>query len=192
VSTSTHVRYGIATVIAVLVLVLSGCSGGTGGAAGSGLVQSDPGVTRIDPADRRPAPVAEGTDLEGQPLSSADFGGKVVVLNVWGSWCAPCRKEAPDLVAAQSKTADRAQFVGINTRDLDRAPALAFQRGFTINYPSIFDPSGAELLKFTDLPPGMIPSTLVIDRDGRVAARVIGPISSASLVGLIDDVAAGK
>jgi len=184
-------RSFLGVLLAVLVVLLASCSA-TGSAPGSGLVQTDPGVTRIPPEERHPAPVAEGEDLQGRPLSTADFEGKVVVINVWGSWCAPCRKEAPALVEAQQQTKDVAQFVGINTRDLDRAPALAFDRAFEINYPSIFDPSGSELLKFTDLPPGMIPSTLVIDEQGRVAARVIGPITTNSLVQMINDIAERK
>lgn len=182
----------LGVLVAAALLLVAGCGGATDSAPGSGLVQTEPGLTRVPVAERHAAPIAEGTDLEGKPLSTADFSGKVVVINVWGSWCPPCRKEAPDLVTVQSETADVAQFVGINTRDLDRAPALAFDRTFEINYPSIFDPSGSQLLKFTDLPPGAIPSTLVIDREGRVAARVIGPISKGSLTQLINDVAEGK
>lgn len=178
--------------VAAAILLLAGCNGATGTAPGSGLVQTEPGLTRVPVEERQPAAVAEGEGLDGEPLSTADYGDLVVVVNVWGSWCPPCRKEAPALVAAQEETADVAQFVGINTKDLDRAPALAFDRTFKINYPSIFDPSGGQLLKFTELPPGAIPSTLVIDREGRVAARVIGPITQNSLVQLINDVAEGK
>lgn len=182
----------LGVLLAMAVLLLASCDGATGSAPGSGLVQTDPGLTRVPVDQRHEAPIAEGEALDGTPLTTADFDGKVVVINVWGSWCAPCRKEAPDLVAAQQQTADVAQFVGINTKDLDPAPARAFDRTFKINYPSIFDPSGGQLLKFTDLPPGAIPSTLVIDAEGRVAARVIGPITTTSLVQLINDVAEGK
>ena len=185
-------RATLGLLLAVAVVLLAGCDGATGSAPGSGLVQTEPGLTRVPVDERHEAPVAEGEDLEGEPLSTADFDDKVVVINVWGSWCAPCRKEAPALVEAQQETEAVAQFVGINTKDLDPAPARAFDRTFKINYPSIFDPSGAQLLKFTDLPPGAIPSTLVIDREGRVAARVIGPITKTSLVQLVNDVAEGK
>ena len=117
----------------------------------------------------------------------------VVVVNLWAMWCAPCRKEAPALEAAARRTAGRATFVGLNTRDLDQAPAQAFVRAFDITYPSVFDPDGRELLKFgTDLPPSAIPSTLVVDAQGRIAARVLGEVTEATLVGLVDDVAAGK
>ena len=79
-------------------------------------------------------------------LSSKGYPGRVVVINVWGSWCAPCRKEAPDLQAASAETAATAQFLGINTKDLDPAPAEAFVRANKITYPSIYDPSGQTLL----------------------------------------------
>src|SRR5215208_3332749 len=95
----------------------------------------------------------------GGAVSSADYRGKVLVLNVWGSWCAPCRKEAPDLAAASKETAKVAHFVGPNIRDYDAAPARAFVRAFNVPYPFIYDPGGAQLVKFTELPPSGIPST---------------------------------
>jgi thiol-disulfide isomerase/thioredoxin len=116
-----------------------------------------------------------------------------VVLNVWGSWCPPCREEAPALQAASVKTADVAQFVGITTKDADPAQPRAFVRVNKISYPSIFDPTGTTLLTFAGtLPPSAIPSTLIVDRQGRLAARVLGPISERTLVSMVDDVAAGK
>lgn len=185
------VRTGIAAVLAVMVLVLSAACSSTDSTP-DGLVEGERGLTRIPVAERHEAPIAMGDDLDGSPLSTEDFPGKVIVLNVWGSWCNPCRKEAPDLIEAQDRTAEVAQFIGINTRDLDPAPARAFARSFGLNYRSIFDPSGAELLKYGDLPPGAIPSTLIIDAEGRVAARIIGIATVSTLVGLIEDVAAGK
>lgn len=182
----------IATLLLAALTVVAGCSSPTSSSPGGGFVESKPGLTRVEPSQRRVAPVSTGTDLDGNPLSTERFRGKVVVLNVWGSWCNPCRAEAPHLVEVAERTRDVAQFVGLNTRDLDPAPARAFVRTFKINYPSIYDPSGAELLKYTDIPPAAIPSTLILDREGRVAARVIGQISQNSLVQLIDDIAAGK
>ena len=115
------------------------------------------------------------------------------MINVWGSWCPPCRKEAPALQAASVETAGIAQFLGINTKDLDPAPAEAFVRANKITYPSIYDPSGASLLAFAgDLPPSAIPSTLILDADGRLAVRILGEISTITLVTMVNDVAAGR
>jgi len=182
----------------VLVLALAGC-GTSGAAVGStadqGFVSGDGGVTILAPDQRPAAPVVSGPKLgdDGATLSTDAWPGKVVVVNVWGSWCAPCRAEAPDLVEAADRTADVAAFVGLNTRDLDPAPAEAFVRSYGIGYPSIYDPSGRVLLEFSDqLPPSGIPSTLVIDQQGRVAARIIGRTTAATIVGVVTDVASGS
>ncbi len=139
-----------------------------------------------------PAAVAVGPALApgGAEVRTDRFPGKIVVLNVWGSWCAPCRKEAPDLVAASAETADVAQFVGLDIRDYDPAPARAFLRAFAVPYPQIYDPQGTQLVKFTDLPPSAVPSTLIIDREGRVAARVVGATTKTTLVQVVRDLAA--
>src|SRR5690606_34952274 len=96
-------------------------------------------------------------------------------------------KEAPALVEVASQYPE-VQFIGINTRDLDPAPARAFVRAFEVPYPNIYDPDGALLLEFGQLPPKAIPSTLVIDESGRVAARILGEVTAATLAGVIDDV----
>lgn len=173
-----------------LTVFASGCADTTDADLNDGFVGGRSGVAILAAEKRKPAPIASGLDLDGEPLSTADFPDRVLVINVWGSWCAPCRKEAPDLVEAAQETAETTQFFGINTRDLDPSQAQAFVRAFSIPYPSLYDPSGAELLKFTDLPPGAIPSTLIIDSQHRVAARAIGSISKLSLLQLIDDVEA--
>ena len=172
-------------------LVLAGC--GSGPSAEGGFVGGDGSLTIVPVAERQPAPRITGELLGGGTFDSDALAGKVVVYNVWGSWCAPCRKEAPALEAAAQETADVAQFVGINTRDLDQATAIAFTRAFDVTFPSVFDPDGRELLKFgSQLPPSAIPSTLVVDAEGRIAARVLGETTQATITGLIDDVAAGR
>ncbi len=173
------------------VLVLAAC-GGPRADAQTGFAAGDGSYTRIAPAVRVNAQTLTGVDLAGKPLSTAADKGRVLVINVWGSWCAPCRHEAPALVAAAATTTGRASFVGINTRDLTATPAQAFVRAFKVGYPSFYDPTGALLLEIPSLPPQAIPSTIVIDPRGRVAARVLGEVTSATLVGLIDDVAAGR
>jgi len=157
----------------------------------AGFAQGDGSYTRIAPAERVAAPVLTGTDLEGKPLTTADFAGKVIVVNVWGSWCEPCRHEVPELVKAAAARADVAQLVGINTRDYSVDTALAFTRAGGVTFPSFFDPDGELLLTFTALPPRAIPSTVVIDQQGRVAARILGEVTASTLIGTIDDVAAG-
>jgi len=134
-----------------------------------------------------------GRTLDGEKVSLADFRGKVVVVNVWGSWCSPCRKEAPDLQAASVETKKVAQFVGITSKDYDPAPAEAFVRSFKLTYPSIYDPTGKVLLAFAgQLPPSAIPSTMIIDRQGRLAVRVLSGVSKITLVDMINDVANGR
>jgi thiol-disulfide isomerase/thioredoxin len=160
-------------------------------AAQAGFVQGSGIVTIIDEDDREPAPEFSGPTLDGGEFDLAEQAGNVVVLNVWGSWCAPCRAEAPALAEVANQTADDGVvFVGVNTRDTTTA-ALAFEDEFDVPYPSVVDTDGRRLLAFRDtLPPAAIPSTLVIDRDGNMAARVLGEITETSLSALVSDVAA--
>lgn len=172
-------------------LTLAGCSTPTTGTGG--FVTGDGSITVITPDDRQPAPVITGETLDGDQWSSDTAAGKVIVYNVWGSWCGPCKAEAPALQSVAEQTADRAVVIGLNTRDLDRAAPRAFVRNNGITFPSIFDPDGSVLLAFAGtLPPTAIPSTLLVDPQGRIAARVIGATTEATLVGLIDDLAAGR
>jgi len=176
---------------ATLALVaLAGC--GTPSTGTGGFVTGDGSITVIAPEEREPAPVIAGETLDGEQWSSESVDGLVIVYNVWGSWCPPCRAEAPALQAVADATADRAVLIGINTRDLDRAMPQAFVRANELTFPSIFDPDGSLLLAFAgQLPPSAIPSTLLIDPQGRIAARVIGVTTEATLLGLVDDLAAG-
>lgn len=178
----------VAAALAVLGL-LAGCGAST--TSTGGFVGGDGTLTIIPAGERQPAPRITGILLDGTPFDSADLDGRVIVYNVWGSWCAPCRSEAPALVEAAEATEDVATFVGLNTRDTDPAQAEAFVRSFGVPYVNVYDPNGTELLKFgTQLPPSAIPSTLVVDADGDVAARILGETTRATLEGIIDDVAA--
>jgi thiol-disulfide isomerase/thioredoxin len=185
---STH-RAALA-VLAACALVATGCSTSGQGTGTSGYVSGSGAVTLLAPADRNPAPDLEGTTLDGASLALDDYSGQVVVINVWASWCPPCRSEASDLVAAaRSLAAENVQFVGIDTRDTD-ANARSFVRDAGVTYPSIVDPHGQTLLGFDpSLAAVALPSTLVLDAQHRVAARVLGPITATTLRDLVLDVA---
>lgn len=154
---------------------------------------SGPGViSRIAPADRRPLPQVTGRLLDGGRFDSREYRHTVLVFNVWGSWCPPCRAEAPALRAVWEETRDRGvQFVGIDVKDNDAA-ARAFEREFGITYPSIVTADSSQvLLAFrSSLPPNAIPSTLIVDRQARVAARIVGQTTYRKLRGLVDEVLA--
>jgi len=124
--------------------------------------------------DRHIRPLLAGTPLVGQYLDVRSWRGHVVVVNIWGAWCVPCREEAPDLARTAAKTApEGVRFVGIDVRD-NRAAAKAFERRFGIHYPSLFDADGALVLEFGSLAVRAVPYTYVLDTRGYVAARFIG------------------
>ncbi len=182
-------RLAVVATVSVALLA-TGCAGSRRAVdspvGGTGFRVGDGTATLVSVADRRPAPALRGTTLEGEPLDVADLRGSVVVLNVWGSWCAPCKKEQPDLQQAATDLASAGvRFVGINVRDRTTGNALAHNRRFGVTYPSLFDPSAALVGRFRDLPPTAIPSTIVIDRDGRVAGRVIGGTTYDELTALV-------
>lgn len=178
-------------VLAAAALLLAGCSASAdsedAAAEGAGFVAGDGSIVVLDEAQRTPAPDLVGTTLDGEEFRLSDHRGEVVVLNVWASWCAPCRAEAPTLAAAAAELADRGVlFVGLDTRDSD-ASARAFIDRFDITYPNVIDRDGRLQLLFSDsLPPQAIPSTLVVDRQGRVAGRVLGKASDSTLRALIE------
>jgi thiol-disulfide isomerase/thioredoxin len=167
------------------VLGLTACSSAP--ETGSGFVSGDGSVTILEPVQRQVAPNAVGLDLNGDPLALSDFAGQVVVLNVWASWCAPCRAEAGALEEVALQFDDQGvQFIGLNTRD-SQAAAQAFIRNYGVTYPSLVDTDGRIQLLFNDsLPPQAIPSTIVIDQMGKVAARALGTVTAATLRAMIE------
>ncbi len=157
---------------------------------------SDPGLNRVGAtvyaaADRPMLPTVSGPTLAGGELDLTSLRGHVVVLNVWASWCAPCKAESPALVGvARATTSQGVVFVGIDEND-QGAPAKAFLAGINSNYTNLVDPDGTLLAHLRFLPQG-IPSSLVIDPQGRVAARVIGPTTAAQMTALVSQVLSGK
>lgn len=184
----------LALALAVLLAgVLAGCGGGFE-AGDKGYVDGRGIITRLAVEDREAPGALEGETLAGDPASLEDLAGEVVVVNVWGSWCPPCRAEAPLLAeVARQLEGDGVRFLGINARDNSQDQAIAFEQRYDIPYPSLWDPSGRAILAFAGtLTPNSIPSTVVIDAEGRVAASIVGEVTSAStLAGLVEDVRDG-
>ncbi|TDE10884.1 TlpA family protein disulfide reductase [Jiangella asiatica] len=189
-------RAATSVVAVVAVLMVAACSDGqverSDNANQAGYIAGDGTIGIYEPSEREPAPEFGGELLDGGEFSLAEAAGDVVVLNIWGSWCPPCRKEAPDLQAVYETVAgDGVQFVGVNIRDNSKRAATAFEDEFGITYPSVYDPKADALLAFRDtVPPSAIPSTLVIDREGRIAARILGGIGEASLRDIVTEIAA--
>ncbi len=191
---SNRMRSGalkIAALAALAALSLTGCASNDTLADqyrsgdNKNYIAGDGTVTEFDKADRGASVAWSGALADGSQLSSANLSGVVTVLNFWYAGCAPCRAEAPDLVAI-AKAYPKVQFVGVNVRDA-AGTAQAFERKFGIEWPSILDAgSGSIVLAFTGIvTPQAVPTTLVIDRDGKVAARVLGRIEASTLKALI-------
>lgn len=184
----------VAAVVAIAVLLLAFWRSYPGFGSGAGLPRAGGsviGFTAYAPQDRVEVPAATGQTLEGDELALSSFRGHVLVLNVWGSWCAPCRAEAPDLAQAASRTYRQGvRFVGIDIRDNPSA-GLAFARKYEIPYPSLDDQGGQILAMFNGIVPiSAVPSTIFVDRDGRIAGRVIGRVDAATLRNEIGDLLA--
>ncbi|MFC5728968.1 MULTISPECIES: TlpA disulfide reductase family protein [Nocardioides] len=174
-----------------LLLLVAGCSdvNGTGDLE---YVAGDGRVVEVAASDREDPVEISGTTVQGEPLDLTDLRGRVVVLNVWWSGCGPCRTEMPMLVqAAQELGEEEVAFVGINIRDLAPENAAAFERDRGVDYPSLYDPGSETLLRLGSYAPYAPPATVILDRDGRVAALINGPIPSKStLTTLVDDIGA--
>jgi thiol-disulfide isomerase/thioredoxin len=186
---------GVLLLLLAAVLATAGCSGpaSAGGAAGGkGYVSGDGRSVRFPAGDREPAPPVRGRTLDGQTVDLASLRGKVVVLNIWGSWCPPCRKEAPSLERVYQETRSQGvEFVGLNSKDSDAA-AKAFQRNFGVTYPSIVDADGVIQSRFRGrLAAAALPTTYIVDRDGNVAARATDLLTDVKLRELLQPVITG-
>jgi len=182
---------------AVATLLMSACSsGGTSGGGGdTNFVMGKDGISTAEKGERAAAPDLSGKTVNGGQLDVASYKGKVVVLNVWGSWCAPCRAEAPNFEKVyQDLKTKGVQFVGINTRDTSVQNAVAFEKQQGITYQSLYDPTGKLMLRFKrgTLNPQAVPSTLVLDREGKIAARSLAALSEDKLRKMIAPVLAEK
>lgn len=187
-------RRSHAAVVAVLALVgvlTSACGATTTG--DKGYVDGGGVINEVAAPDRTPVGALAGKTLTGGRFDLADHRGHIVVVNVWGSWCAECRAEAATLVAAARDLRPKGVvFVGINTRDPSRDNPLAYYRTYHVPYPSIYDPDGRTLLAFKGtITPSAVPSTIVVDAKGRVAASVLGSLTSqTTLEDLVHDAGA--
>jgi peroxiredoxin len=170
--------------------LLAGCSAGDDPLSGFGsgsnqnYISGDGSELELPPDERGATVEFEGETPEGDTLGSADLAGEVSVVNFWYAGCPPCRAEAADLEATyQQFLDDGVQFVGVNTYD-DAPTAEAFERTYGITYPSILDAqrNRVQLAFAGDVPPNAVPTTLVLDRDGRVAARISGRIGAPSIL----------
>lgn len=187
---------GLVALSCVVLTLLTACSASQGADAGgtdsdNQRYISGTGEVQVVPAaDRKPAPRLSGSSLTGARIDTKTYEGKVVVLNFWASWCAPCRSEAEPLQAVQAKTkAQGVRFLGINFKD-NRTNAKVFVDEFGLTYPSIHDQPGETALAFKgELPPAAVPSTIVVDRDGRIAARIIGETTYTKLLDVVQRVA---
>ncbi|MFJ3162920.1 TlpA family protein disulfide reductase [Streptomyces kanasensis] len=181
-------------------LALTACSAGPKGTSGGGgdtnFVTNTGGISTIAEGERPATDGIAGETLDGGRLDVADLKGKVVVLNVWGSWCNPCRAEAPHFTkVANDLKAKGVEFVGINTRDPEKLKAVTFEQDYSVPYPSIRDPYGKIILN--GFPKGVvhpqaIPSTVVLDREGKIAARSLKALSEKELRSMIEPVLAEK
>lgn len=195
---ATRARLAAGAVAAALLL--AGCSGGGDGGGGiadaaNGKGDSGGGTSlrQIPPAKRAGPMDVSGTLLTGQPWSTDDAKGKVVVLNVWGSWCGPCQAELPELQKAWTKLqADKKPVVlmGVDYRE-SAATGLATMKQRGLTYPSLQDDDSKTILSFGKNFVGT-PTTLVLDTQHRVAAVVPGGLNETTLLGLVDDTLAGK
>ena len=178
----------LAGVLLIVVLATGWAGGGNSGVSTVGGNTS----TVVYQAGHRPlAPEFTGTTLTGSKLSFSSYRGKVVVLNFWGSWCVPCREEAPILAAVAEKyQPSGVSFLGVDVRDT-AASALAFTHSFHVAYPSVSDQSSAITLDFTaKVPIAGTPTTLVVDRTGHIAGAVFGTVTYSGLTAILAKITA--
>jgi peroxiredoxin len=178
----------------VAALAVAGCSDGADTVAGQaragdgkGYVAGDGTIEQIQPGDRTTTITVRGKTLEGDDVDTASYRGKVVVLNTWGSWCPPCNAEAPGLQRTWTDLKSKdVQFLGIDVREGPDS-GRAFQRKFGLTYPSLAWDGGGVLLQLKGKA-SATPTTLVLDRRGRLAARISGEARGTTLADMVEQV----
>ena len=182
----------LARLLLLLALMASGCAASSAAASCERIPGVREGVCPI-PVEQREAAPTVALPVLGEPetrMSLEELRGRVVVLNFWASWCGPCRTEQPDLNEAfAALPRDEVAFLGVNIEEARQANALAHEREFEIPYPSLFDPANELAARFGGNGPRVPPSTLFLDREGRVAARVFGVIGTTEVLGLAGAIA---
>ncbi|TFV53875.1 TlpA family protein disulfide reductase [Geodermatophilus sp. DF01-2] len=173
-------------------LMLTGCSTGADAVdVNNGgefrFVAGTPAGEVIPIGERAAAPDFSGELLGGGRFDSAELDGDIAVLNFWGSWCPPCRVETPQFQEVYADVRDQGvQFLGLNVKETSEQFALAFVESEGIEFPSVYDPRGEVALAFRDYPANAIPSTIVLDRQGRVAAVYTGEVAQDDLRAVLD------
>jgi len=178
------------------VVLLAGCAANADAVDVSNggefrFVAGTPDGEVIDEGDRASAPAFSGELLDGSAFDSSSLLGDIVVINFWGSWCAPCRVETPEFQEVYDEVSDEGvSFLGINVKD-DRQLAQAFFTDNGVTYESVFDPRGEVALAFREYPANAIPSTIILDREGRVAAVYVAAVARDELRRVLDTLLAG-
>jgi len=194
---SRGVAVGLAALVSVAV-ALAGCGGSSDGGGGGETSQAiapnlmmpstDPRVEVkvFDVNEREPAPDLKGLTLEGDELALSDLLGQVVIVNTWASWCGPCEDEMPLLLDIEKNyQRDGVSLLGINVEDKPQ-DAKEFATKFGIDFPSLIDSDSKLLASLPGVPPNALPSTLIIDRNGQIGARIVGPVKPGVIEEILD------
>jgi peroxiredoxin len=185
-------RRRLLVLLAGALVVLTGCSTGSSAVdVNNGgdfrFVAGTPAGEVIPQDERKSAPTFSGDLLSGGEFASTELAGTIAVLNFWGSWCPPCRVETPEFQQVYTEVQGQGvQFLGINVKETDPQFANAFVRDKAITFPSVYDPRGEVALAFRDYPANAVPSTIILDRKGRVAAVYTAAVPEDTLRSVLD------
>lgn len=192
---TAHGSRGVRRLFAVLAALLSvvlvaGCTASTEGPEQTGsefrFVEGTPSGEVIDKADRQMAPNITGELLDETTFELEDYHGQIVVMNFWATWCGPCRVETPDLQQMyETYQPDGVELVGVLVKDT-RGQGETYKQQVGLTYPSIFDPSTKIALQLKGYPLAAIPSTIVFDRDGKVAAAYTSLVDLDDLTSMVE------